>query len=135
MQRGPKKSSIEDKKVRGTYRPFRDNPTILLPSANTHPMMPTYLAPAAQAVWLEEIMRVMDAGTSELDSSLFARYCSLEAIVRENFANDIEPKATYLVELRKLSELLGIGGAPSRRQRGVAAEPDNQNEFAALFGG
>ncbi len=98
-------------------------------------MMPDYLSDAARAVWFEELDRVTQSGTSDLDSSLFADYCCLAAIVRETFRTGGEPKGNQLVELRKQRELLGIGGAPSRAQRGTKAQAKPNNPFADLAGG
>lgn len=134
MQRGPKKKSIEEKKAVGSYRPCRDDPNILIPMNSEPPVMPDYLSDTAKAVWFEELDRVTQSGTSVLDSSLFADYCCLAAIVRETFRSGSEPKGNQLVELRKQRELLGIGGAPSRVQRGKVAEPDQSNPFAKLLG-
>lgn len=134
MQRGPKKKSIEEKKAVGSYRPCRDDPNIVIPINSEPPQMPDYLSDAAKAVWSEELNRVIQSGTSTLDSSLFADYCCLAAIVRETFRSGGEPKGNQLVELRKQRELLGIGGAPSRAQRGKIAEPDQSNPFASLLG-
>ena len=134
MQRGPKKKSIEEKKAVGSYRPCRDDPTIILSAIIIPPKMPDYLPAAAQEVWHEELDRVTQSGTSSLDSSLFADYCCLAAIVRATFKAGEVPKGNQLVELRKQRELLGIGGAPSSAQRGKVAEPDTSNEFAKLLG-
>ena len=134
MKRGPKKKSIEEKKALGSYRPCRDNPNVILPTNAAPPKMPDYLSDEAKAVWFEELDRVTQSGTSNLDSSLFADYCCLAAIVRAAFKAGEVPKGNQLVELRKQRELLGIGGAPSRAQRGKVAEPDQRNEFAKLFG-
>ncbi|WP_022682127.1 hypothetical protein [Sphingobium bisphenolivorans] len=134
MKRGPKKKSIEEKQAVGSYRPCRDDPNIIIPTSAAPPVMPDYLSAEAQAVWHEELDRVTQSGTSALDSSLFADYCCLAAIVREAFRTGEVPKGNQLVELRKQRELLGIGGAPSRAQRGKVAEPDQSNPFASLLG-
>lgn len=134
MQRGPKKKSIDEKKAVGSYRPCRDNPNVIIPASTEPPQMPDYLTADAKTVWFEELDRVTRSGTSELDSSLFADYCCLAAIVRAAFKAGETPKGNQLVELRKQRELLGIGGAPSRAQRGKVAEPDQSNPFASLIG-
>ncbi|MCW2412925.1 MULTISPECIES: hypothetical protein [unclassified Sphingobium] len=134
MQRGPKKKSPEAKKATGTFRPSRDNPKFLVTDASP-PKLPAYLSPEAQQVWREEFNRVVQAGTIDADSSLFARYCALESLARQAFLKGEFPKATYIVELRKLGEALGIGGVPSRAQRGTTAEPNRSNPFADLAGG
>lgn len=135
MKRGPKKKSIEEKKAVGSYRPCRDDPNILIPSNAEPPQMPDYLIDEAKAVWIEELDRVTQSGTSILDSSLFADYCCLAAIVRAEFKAGKVPKGNQLVELRKQRELLGIGGAPSRAQRGTKAQAEPSNPFSDLAGG
>lgn len=135
MQRGPKKKPIEAKKANGSYRPCRDDPNIIIPTSAAPPVMPDYLSAEAQAVWHEELERVTKSGTSDLDSSLFADYCCLAAIVRAAFKAGEVPKGNQLVELRKQRELLGIGGAPSRAQRGTKAQAEPNNPFADLAGG
>ncbi|QDC39249.1 hypothetical protein FIL70_17050 [Sphingobium fuliginis ATCC 27551] len=125
---------MEEKQAVGSYRPCRDDPNIIIPARAAPPVMPDYLSAEAQAVWHEEVERVTQSGTSDLDSSLFADYCCLAALVRAAFKAGEVPKGNQLVELRKQRELLGIGGAPSRAQRGKVAEPDQSNPFASLLG-
>ena len=85
--------------------------------------MPTTLTTAAQAIWQEEARRVAVAGTTEADSSLFARYCEMEALARAAFAAGELPKLALLTELRRTAELLGIAGHRSRLMRtGQTAE-------------
>ena len=134
MQRGPKKKSVDEKKAVGSYRPCRDNPNVIIPSNVAPPQMPNYLSADAQAVWHEEVDRVAQSGTSVLDSSLFADYCCLAAAVRAVWREGEVPKGNQLVELRKQRELLGIGGAPSRAQRGTPVKPDDSNPFSTLIG-
>lgn len=134
MQRGPKKKSIEEKKAVGSYRPCRDDPRIILPTNAPPPKMPDYLTAEAQAVWHEEIERVTQSGTSDLDSSLFADYCCLAAVVRAAFKAGEVPRGNQMVELRKQRELLGIGGAPSRAQRSTKGQVEPSNPFADLAG-
>jgi phage terminase small subunit len=95
------------------------------------PAMPDYLKPEAIDVWQEEIGRVMAAGVVEIDSSLFARYCSLEALVRQAFnAGDEPPPMAALTVLRQYGELLGIAGRKSRVGK-VADDPTKTgNPFA-----
>lgn len=115
MQRGRKAESPVEKFARGTLQPCRDNgkTEIIVPGAP--PAQPDYLTPEAIVVWQEEIGRVMATGVAEIDSSLFARYCSLEALIRRAFAaGDTPPPAAYLTEARRMAELLGIAGRKSR---------------------
>ncbi|WP_404713184.1 hypothetical protein [Sphingomonas sp. MMS24-J13] len=95
------------------------------------PIMPDYLTPAAILVWQETIGRVMAAGISEADSSLFARYCSLEAEVRIAFKSGGDlPSAAYLTNLRQMEELLRIAGPKSRIGGGSADGAKPGNRFA-----
>ena len=115
MKRGPKAEAPSAKAARGTLRPFRDGLKTEIVVAGDPPMMPDYLTPEAQIVWQEEIGRVMSAGVSEVDSSMFARYCSMEALVRQAFkAGGEPPPAAVLTMLRQHAELLGIAGRKSR---------------------
>lgn len=84
---------------------------------------------------MEEINRVIQAGTSELDSAFFANYCCVQAQVRDILRQGKMPHGNQLTELRKMGELLGIAGAPSRASRGKIAEPEDDNEFSNLLGG
>jgi hypothetical protein len=116
MKRGPKAVAPAVKKARGTFQPVRDGLKTETIVPGDPPSMPDYLTPRAIEVWQENISRVMAAGTCELDSDLFARYCSTEALVREAFSTpDADPPpAAYLTLLRQYAELLGIAGRRSR---------------------
>jgi hypothetical protein len=115
MERGRKPDPLSDKLARGTVQPCRDagKTEILVPG--DPPVQPDYLTASAIDVWQEEIGRVMSSGNAEVDSSLFARYCSLEALIRKAFnAAEEPPPAAYLTEARRMGELLGIAGRKSR---------------------
>lgn len=74
--------------------------------------MPDYVRKnaAASAVWFEELERVIAHGITDEHSSTFARYCCLEAALRQEFEAGNLPRGNFLSEVRKLSELLGISG-------------------------
>lgn len=119
MKPGRKPDPLSVKFARGTIQPVRDGMKQEIVVKGDPPAMPEYLQPAAQEVWMEEIGRVMAAGTTELDSSLFARYCALEALIRIGFeealkGNGHPPPAAYLTTQRQMAELLGIAGRKSR---------------------
>ena len=115
MKRGPKAEPPSAKWDRGTLQPVRDGVKTEIVVPGDPPAMPDYLTPGAIDVWQEEIGRVMASGVAEVDSSIFARYCSLEALVRLAFqAGGEPPPAAYLTELRRCAELLGIAGRKSR---------------------
>lgn len=122
MQRGRKADPPSTKLARGTFQPVRDGVKTEIFVAGDPPIMPDYLTPEAQLVWQEEIGRVMAAGTSEIDSSLFARYCALEALIRKAFADPDAPPppSAYLTTQRQTAELLGIAGRKSRVGKGAA---------------
>jgi len=130
MKRGPKPQTAVTKAKRGTLRPDRDGDApVQLIAAGDPPIVPSYLSPAAQEIWLEEISRVMLAGVTERDSSLFATYCSTEALVRAAFIAGEPPPAAYLTELRRMRELLGIAG-PRVRQGAKHGVTQTENPFA-----
>jgi hypothetical protein len=115
MKPGPKRKTPTEKAAAGTLRPFRDAGITELIVAGNPPIAPDYMTAEAIDVWQEAIGRVMSAGVTEVDSSLFARYCSLEALVRKAFASGGEPPpAAYLTVLRQHEELLRIAGPKSR---------------------
>jgi hypothetical protein len=132
MKRGPKAETPTTKKARNTLRPFRDagKQEIIVPGSP--PQQPDYLSPEAIDVWQEVIGRVMAARVTEIDSSLLARYCSLEALVRASFKAEEgpPPPAAYLSELRKCEELLGIAGPKSRVAGGPPIGGAATNPFA-----
>lgn len=116
MKRGPKPQTAVEKARRGTLRPDRDDgKAVQLITAGDPPAMPDYLSPAAQEIWIEEISRVMANGIAELDSSFFAEFCSMTALIRAAFIVGQAPPAAYLVEQRRRAELLGIAGPRTRQ--------------------
>lgn len=141
MKPGPKKQTPQAKAKRGTARKDRDGAKaaggvavlgksdVSLVAAGEAPMMPDYLSPAAQEIWQEELPRVMMTGVAEFDSSILARYCATEALVRAAFMAGEPPPAAYLVELRRTAELLGIAG-PKVRTGNPGGNAQKENPFA-----
>lgn len=131
MRRGPKPQTPAIKAKRGTLRQDRDGDVcaVSLIAAGDPPVMPDYLSPAAQEIWMEEISRVMLSGVTEQDSSLFASYCSTEALARAAFISGEPPPAAYLTELRRMRELLGIAG-PRVRTGKPGGNTQSDNPFA-----
>lgn len=131
MKRGPKPETPSTKLARGTFQPVRDGAKTEIIVPGDPPMQPDYLTAGAVAVWQETIGRVMAAGVTEVDSSLFARYCSLEAEVRVAFSSGGElPAAAYLTVLRQHEELLRIAGPKSRIGVGGGNGAKPANRFA-----
>lgn len=115
MKRGPKAEPPSTKAARGTLQPVRDGFKTELVVPGNPPIAPDYLTAEAIDVWQELIGRAMAVGVTELDSAMFARYCSLEALVRKAFnANEGPPPAAYLTVLRQHEELLRLAGPKSR---------------------
>lgn len=126
MKPGPKAETPSAKIARGTFQPVRDALKTEMVVPGDPPIMPEYLTPEAIEVWQEVMGRVMAAGITEIDSALFARYCSTEALVRAAFkAGGDPPPAAYLTALRQMEELLRIAGPKSRV--GAAGGGGNQN--------
>lgn len=118
MQRGPKAQLPSEKKAKGTYQPARDGGRVQIIEPMSTPQRPDWLTTEAGEVWLDDIGRVKLA--TESDSTLFANYCSLQgAIVKAIRASETPPIAAF-AEVRKMQEVLGIGGARSR----VGIAPD-----------
>lgn len=122
MERGRKPKTPSEKAAAGTLRPFRDGDKTEIIVPGDPPIQPDYLTPQAIDVWQEVIGRVMAAGATETDSAFLARYCSLEALVRQAFAAGEPPPAAYLTALRQYEELLRIAGPKSRVGSGGAAD-------------
>jgi hypothetical protein len=132
MQRGRKAEPASAKAARGTLQPVRDGLKTEIIVPGDPPVMPDYLTAGAIDVWQENIGRVMAAGTCELDSDLFARYCSTEALVRAAFMSPEAdpPPAAYLTLLRQYAELLGIAGRKSRVGKVTNDPSQSRNPFA-----
>src|SRR3546814_20155010 len=110
MKRGPKPELANTKAQRGTLRRDRDGDVVVQPvsliAAGDPPIMPDYLQPAAREIWMEELSRVMLAGVTERDSSLFAAYCSVEALNRAAFIAGEAPPSAHPPDQRRPPEFL-----------------------------
>ncbi|QTH21985.1 hypothetical protein HRJ34_00125 [Rhizorhabdus wittichii] len=122
MKRGRKPEPVGAKWDRNTIQPVRDGVKTEVVVPGDPPIMPDYLTPEAIDVWDEVLGRVMAAGVTEIDSAMFARYCSLEALVRAAFKAGGPPPAAYLTVLRQHEELLRIAGPKSRVGEGGKAD-------------
>jgi hypothetical protein len=117
MNRGPKRQLPSEKRARGTFQKVRDANTIEIIEADAMPQMPDWLSAEAQEIWLEDLGRVTAHRlVTEKDTSAFANYCALQALIVLCFKKGEAPAITALSEVRKLQELFGIGGAKSRLQ-------------------
>lgn len=137
MKPGPKAKTPMEKTAAGTLRPFRDGDKTEIIVPGFPPIMPDYLTAEAVDVWHETLPRAMATGVTEIDSSMLARYCSLEAMVRKAFNAGDPPPAAYLTVLRQHEELLRIAGPKSRvaggskTNDGTAGNPFTRNGHRA----
>lgn len=101
MKAGRRIANPNAKKLAGTYRNDRHGDIVeLVTPPRDEPVQPPYLSPAAKAVWVEEHHRVVGCGVTESDSSLFGRYCEMEASFRQTVMEGSDIKAALLKELR-----------------------------------
>ena len=134
MRRGPKPELPSEKAARGTLQPVRDAGRVDILPPDALPVEPEWLPPEAREVWLDDIGRVA-AGklASEQDSTAFANYCCLQAMVTRAWKSGEPPPAAYLSELRKQQEQFGLAGRKSRLTvapggaTGVSSNPFSRN--------
>ena len=128
MKRGPKLKNPAAKHLAGTFKPSVDGNTVALAIVTNDPTKPAYLTCEARLVWDEELKRVVACGATDADSSIFARYCEMEATYRVSIMAGELPQTALLTELRRSAELLGIAGLRSRLAKaggsaGASASP------------
>lgn len=133
MKTGRRIANPQTKQLAGTYRKDRHADIVsIAPGAPSNvPVQPFYLTADAKQVWREEIQRVIGCGATDADSSMFARYCELEAAFRRMIATGELPKAALITELRRSAELLGIAGARSRLAR--VGQPEQPSATISPF--
>ncbi|VWX51773.1 hypothetical protein [Novosphingobium sp. 9U] len=133
MKRGAKLGNPSTQQLAGTFRKDRHADVVSIAPAvpSNTPAQPAYLTADAKQVWSEEIARVTGCGATEADSSMFGRYCQMEAAFRVLIAAGELPKAALITELRRSAELLGIAGARSRLAR--VAQPAQPNGKPSPF--
>lgn len=130
MKTGRRIANPSAKALAGTYRSDRHaDITEFATPAKSAPTPPRYLTKEARAVWREEVDRVVACGITDADSSLFARYCTMEAAYRAQIAAGELPKAALLTELRRMAELLGIAGLRSRLARTGGGDAPKTSPF------
>jgi phage terminase small subunit len=131
MQRGPKAQLPSEKRAKGTFQKSRDGNKVEIIERMSTPQQPDWLTSEAQEVWLDDIGRVKLA--TEADTTLFANYCSLQgALVKAIRQGGEMPPISAFTEVRKMQEVLGIGGARSRV--GIAPEEGRPGNVFARNG-
>jgi hypothetical protein len=137
MQRGRRPIPASEKAARGTFRQDRDAHKVQLVVDNDGPVMPPHmvetedendLTKIARAIWVELHPIVTALGASECDSSLFARYCYLEADARALMVQGILPSNGKMTQLRQMEEMLRIAG-PKSRVAGAKPMGGDSNPF------
>lgn len=128
MQRGPKAQLPSEKKAKGTFQKSRDGQKVQIIEPMSTPQQPDWLTVEAQEIWLDDVGRVKLA--TEADSTLFANYCALQGFIIEAVRRGEVPSISAFTEVRKMQEVLGIGGARSR----VGLEPKG-GKPGNVFGG
>ena len=118
MKAGRRVADPAKKALMGTYRKDRhaDIVTLAEPPRDV-PVAPPYLTIEAKLIWDEEFARVVACGAVEADSTIFGRYCEMEAVFRRMILTGETKFATLATELRRSAELLGIAGQRSRLAR------------------
>ena len=133
MKTGRRIANPKTKQLTGTFRKDRhgDIAPIVAELVQVGPVQPRYLTAEAKLVWAEEIKRVTAMGATEADSSMFARYCEMEAAFRVAImAGGDFPSGVMLTELRRYAELFGIGGVRSRLAKMGGNEPVKASPFS-----
>lgn len=140
MKPGRKPATVETKLSRGTYRPDRDANKVQVVVPSDPPRIPDPVAvdeegsplptltPQAWVVWNETLPRAMNVGVTEADSAILSRYCSMEAISREQLSKGHPVPAAVMGCLRQMEELLGIAGPKSRVGRAIVGKSTNPFE-------
>ena len=132
MERGKKPLPLSVKEQRGTLRRHRERGKIEITKPDSLPMKPSWLSVAGEEIWSENIARVAATGVGELDSVIFTLWCNLVgAISQATLTGAIAPGWAH-VEVRRLAELLGLGGPKSRVIRttdGIRRAPNPFSKF------
>lgn len=132
MKTGRRIANPDAKQLAGTFRADRhaDIQETATPDRVAPPVEPpARLTEAAKAVWREEYRRVVACGLLDADTSMFCRYCEMEAAARAIFALGELPQSALLTELRRTAELLSVAGPRSRLARAASAAPAGPNPF------
>lgn len=131
--RGPRNKPLPShtKKARGTLRPSRQIGVIEITTPDAPPQQPDWLTASGEAVWLDNIGRVMAVGlATEADSDLLGLWCNLVGACGEAWRAGAVPPGWAVTESRRLGELFGLAGARSRIVRGLETGPSAENPFA-----
>ena len=130
MRRGPKSTTAAEKLARGTFQPVRDLATVTVVDPGSLPQRPEWLTEDGAAVWLDNVGRVSATkGATELDSDLFANFCCLQGAVTKAWREGGVPPVSALTEIRRMMELLRLGGPSSRVAKIGDGEKAGGNPF------
>jgi len=124
MKPGPKTEPPSRKRARQTFQPHRHAGLAEIAAPDDLPQAPIWLTPAGREIWLDLVTRTSRTGLAcELDSALLATLANLIGACAACWKAGAAPPASHLAELRRLSELFGLAGAPSRVIAGGIKSP------------
>jgi hypothetical protein len=127
---GPNPGSPREKRNRGTFKPYRHADLAHVDAPGDLPVAPPWLTPGGREAWLDLIPRLaVTKAAVEVDSVMVGTLANLIAACGDAWRSGAVPPAAHLAELRRLSELLRIGGETSRVV-GLARKGDAPNPFA-----
>ena len=130
MKPGAKMLTASEKRERGTFEPGRHGDRIAPDEDAGTPQQPEWLSPFGKEVWLDNVDKVCKANSSAaLDTDLLGNFCNLQGAVIAAWRSGGLPPITALVEVRRMMELLRIGG-PSSRITKDGNGPATSNPFA-----
>jgi hypothetical protein len=114
MTRGPKSELPSVKASSGTFRPHRDRLKVEVVTSSALPVKPDWLTAAGQTIWDENVARAAAVGVTEHDSVVFAIFCNLTGEIAQAERAGKVVSIAARTEVRRLGELLGLGGPRSR---------------------
>ena len=131
MRRGPKSLTVGEKAARGTLQPVRDAGVVqVVVDPGSLPQRPDWLTEDGLSVWLDNVGRVSAVkGATELDSDLFGNFCNLQGAVAKTWRSGEVPPVSALTEIRRMMELLRLGGPSSRTSKVSDGEKSSANPF------
>jgi hypothetical protein len=106
--------AASEKVRRGTSRWDRDGHVVELIEPDSLPVEPDGLTTGGRSVWLDLVPHCAGQLATARDGMLLGQLCNLVAACNVAWASGSAPPATFLSELRRLSELFGLAGRRSR---------------------
>ena len=126
----PRRKSIANKKLTGTYRKDRAGE---MEAPVIEPMMPMHLPERAQQIWRTKAPGLVEAGLlSQFDGETFGLYCVLAAHLEECYECGEIPSRDVMAHYRPMSKAFGLD-PDARSKIGIKDPvPKKDNPFARL---